>query len=72
MGLGKDGCNRVGGGFMIFLVFVVVVSDSVVGGFRFEGFVIGGDEDGGYEIKRVEVLGDNVGLDIIIVVWELC
>lgn len=68
VGLGKDGGDGVGGGFMVFLVFMVVVGDGVVGSFRFEGFVIGGDENGGYEIEGVEVLSDNVGLDVIIVV----
>jgi hypothetical protein len=39
-----------------------------VGSLRLEGLAIGGDEDGGHETERAEALGDNVGLDITIVV----
>jgi len=67
-GPGEDGGNGVGGGLVTLLVLTVVASDSAVGSLRLEGLAIGGDEDGGHETERAEALGDNVGLDITIVV----
>jgi hypothetical protein len=46
---GKDGRNGVGGGLVALLVLAVMAGDGAVGGFGFEGFAVGGDEDGGHE-----------------------
>jgi hypothetical protein len=52
-------------------MLTVVASDSTMGSLRLEGLAIGGDENGGHETKRAEALGDNVRLDITIVVYEM-
>lgn len=71
-GPGEDGGNGVGGGLVALLVLTVVASDGAVGSLGLEGLAIGGDEDRGHETKGAETLSDNVGLDITVVVWELC
>lgn len=67
-GPGEDGGNGVGGGLVTLLVLTVVAGDGAMGSLRLEGLAIGGDEDGGHETQRAEALGDNVGLDITVVV----
>lgn len=67
---GEDGGDRVGGGLVTLLVLTVVASDSTVGSLRLEGLAIGGDENGCHEAKRAEALGDNVRLDITVIVCE--
>lgn len=69
-GPGEDGSNGVGGGLVTLLVLTVVASDGAVGSLRLEGLAIGCDEDRGHETERAEALGDNVRLDITIVVWK--
>jgi hypothetical protein len=67
-GPGKDRCNGVSGGLLALLVLPVVASDSSVGGLRLESLTVGGDEDRGHETERSEALGNNVGLDVTVVV----
>jgi hypothetical protein len=45
-----------------------MAGDSAVRGFGFEGLAVGGDEDGGHEAEGTKSLGDNVGLDVTVVV----
>lgn len=42
--------------------------DSSVGGFRFDCFAIGADKDGCHESQRAESLGNDVRLDVAVVV----
>ena len=44
--------------------------DGAVRGFGLEGFAVRGDEDGGHEAEGAEALGDDVGLDVAVVVFE--
>ena len=67
-GPGEDGGNGVGGGLVALLVLAVVASDGTVGSLGLEGLAIGGDEDGGHETEGAEALGDDIGLNITIVV----
>ena len=69
-GPSEDGGNGVGRGLVALLVFTVVAGDGAVGGFRLERLAVGGDEDGGHETEGAEALGDDIGLDITIVVCE--
>lgn len=69
-GPGEDGGDRVGGGLAALLVLAVVAGDGAVGGLGLEGLAVGGDEDGGHEAEGAEALGDNVGLDVAVVVCE--
>lgn len=69
MCLGKDGSDGVGGGLFIMLVLVVVMGDSVVSSFCFNCFVIWGYQDRGYQVEGVEVLGNGVGLNVVIIVF---
>jgi hypothetical protein len=39
-----------------------------VGGFGLEGLAVGSDEDRGHETEGAEALGNDVGLDVSIVV----
>ena len=67
-GPGEDGGDGVGGGLVALLVLAVVAGDGAVGGLGLEGLAVGGDEDGGHETERAEALGDDVGLDVTVVV----
>ena len=67
-GPGEDGGDGVGGGLAALLVLAVVAGDGAVGGLGLEGLSVRGDEDGGHETQGAEALGDNVGLDVTIVV----
>jgi hypothetical protein len=49
-------------------VLAVVTGDCAVGGLSLEGLAIGRDEDGGHEAEGAETLGDNVGLNISVIV----
>ena len=66
---GEDGGDRVGGGGVALLVLAVMTSDGAVGGLRLDGLAIGSHENGGHETERAVSLGDNVGLDVAIVVF---
>jgi hypothetical protein len=65
---GVDGGDGVGGRFAALLVLAVVAGDGAVGGFSFEGLAVGGNEDGGHEAEGAETLGDDVGLDVTVIV----
>ena len=67
---GVDGGDGVGRCLVALLVLAVVARDGAVGGLGLEGLAIGGDEDRGHEAEGAEALGDNVGLDVSIVVWS--
>lgn len=69
-GPGEDGGDGVGRRLVALLVLTVVTSDGAVGSLRLECLAVGGDEDRGHETQRAEALGDNVGLDVTIVVWK--
>ena len=65
---GKDGGNGVGGGLVALLVFAEVAGDGAVRGFGFECLAVRGDESGGHKAEGAETLGNDVGLDVSIVV----
>lgn len=67
-GPGEDGSNGVGRGLAALLVFTVVASDGAVGGLRLEGLAVRSNESRGHQTEGAEALGDDVGLDIPIVV----
>ena len=67
-GPGKDGGDWVGGGLVALLVLTVVAGDGAVGGFGLEGLSVWRNEDRGHEAERAKALGDDVGLNISIVV----
>lgn len=69
-GPGEDGGDGVGGRLAALLVLAVVAGDGAVGGLGLEGLAIGGDEDRGHKAEGAEALGDNVGLDVAVVVCE--
>jgi hypothetical protein len=52
-------------------VLTEVAGDGAVGGLGLERLAVGSDEDGGHETEGAEALGDNVGLDVTIVVWSM-
>lgn len=66
---GKDGGDRVGARLAALLVLAVVPRDGAVGGLGLERLAVGGDEDRGHEAQGAEALGDNVGLDVAVVVY---
>lgn len=70
-GPGKDGGNGVGRGLVALLMLTVVASDSTVGGLRLEGLAIGGNEDRGHETERAKALGDNIRLNVTVVVYGM-
>ena len=49
-------------------MLAVVASDSTMSGFGLKGAAIRCDEDGRHEAEGTEALGDDVGLDITVVV----
>ena len=51
-------------------MLAVMAGDGAVGGFGFEGFAVGGDEDRGHESQGSKTLGYYVGLDISVIIWE--
>lgn len=67
-GPGKDGRNRVGRGLSSLLVDTVVAGDGTVGSLGLDGLAVRGDEHGSHQAERAVTLGDNVGLDITVVV----
>lgn len=69
-GPGEDGGDGVGGGLAALLVLTVVAGDGAVGGFGLKGLAVRGDEDRGHEAEGAKALGDNVGLDVTVVVYE--
>ena len=50
-------------------MLAVVARDGAVGGLGLEGLAIRGDEDRGHEAEGAEALGDDVGLDVTVVVY---
>lgn len=68
---GEDGGDRVGGCLVALLVLAVMAGDGSVGGFGLESLAVGGDEDAGHEAEGAETLGDDVGLDVAVVVWSM-
>jgi hypothetical protein len=66
---GVDGGDGVGGGLAALLVLAEVAGNGAMGGLSFEGLAIWRDEDGGHEAERPEALGNDVGLDVTVVVW---
>lgn len=69
-GPGKDRGNGIGGGLTALLVLTVVAGDRAVGSLGLEGRTVRGGKSGGHETERAEALGDNVGLNITVVVWN--
>lgn len=69
-GPGEDGGDWVGGGLVALLVLTVVAGDGSVGGLRLKGLSVWGNEDGGHKAEGAEALGNDIGLDITIVVWN--
>lgn len=67
-GPGEDGGNRVGRGLTALLVLAVVASDGTVGSLGLESQTVRGGEGRGHQTQRAETLGDNVGLDVTVVV----
>ena len=51
-------------------MLAVVTGDGSMGGLGFKRLAIRGDEHGGHEAERPEPLGDNVGLNVSIVVFH--
>ena len=68
-GPGEDGGNGVGGGLAALLVLAVVTGHGTVGSLRLESLASRGDQGRGHQTKGAETLGDNVGLDITVVVY---
>jgi hypothetical protein len=66
---GVDGGNGVGRRLVALLVLAVVARDGAVGGLGLEGLAVGGDEDRGHKPERAEALGDDVRLDVTVVVY---
>lgn len=58
----------VGGGFFSFLMFSVMSSNCSMGSFRFQN-IIAIDTDTGHHTKGSEALGDDVGLNIPVIVF---
>lgn len=50
------------------LVLAVVASDRAVRGLRLDGLSVRGDQHGGHQTERAVALGDDIGLDITVVV----
>ena len=69
-GPGENGGNGVGGGLAALLVLAVVTGHGAVGSLGLEGLAGGGDEGGGHQTEGAEALGDDVGLDITVVVLQ--
>ena len=69
-GPGEDRGNGVGGGLIALLVFTVVTSDGSVGGLGLEGLAVRGGESGSHQTKGSEALGDDIRLNITIVVCK--
>lgn len=67
-GPGEDGGDWVGGGWVALLVLAEMASDGTVGSLSFESLSVWGDKDGGHKTERAETLGDDVGLNVTIVV----
>jgi hypothetical protein len=65
----KNGSNRVGARFLALLPSTPMASDCAVSSFSFHGFAVGHDKDRSHETQRAVALGDNVGLDITVVVF---
>jgi hypothetical protein len=68
---GEDGSNGIGRCGVALLVLAEVTSDGTVSGLRLECLAIGGNEDRSHQTQTAETLGDNVGLNITIVVYLL-
>jgi hypothetical protein len=51
------------------LVLSIVTGYSPMSGFGFKSFTVRGDEDGGHEAKGAEALGDDVGLDVSVIIY---
>lgn len=67
-GPGEDRGNGVGGGLVTLLVLAVVTGDGSVGGLGLVGIAVGGSQGRGHQTERAEALGDDIGLDITVVV----
>jgi hypothetical protein len=68
---GVDGSNGVGRCLVALLVLAEVAGDGAVGGLGLERLAVGGDENRGHETEGAEALGDNVGLDVTVVVCSV-
>ena len=66
----KNGGNGVSRGFFACLVASVVSGDGTVGGLGFKRLSIWGDEDRSHQAKGAKTLGDDVGLDVTVVILE--
>jgi hypothetical protein len=66
---GVDGGDGVGRCLVALLVLAVVARDGTVGGLGLEGLAVGGDEDRSHKAERAEALGDDVRLDVTVVVY---
>jgi hypothetical protein len=51
------------------LVLSIMTGYGSMSGFGFKSFAVGGDEDGCHEAQGAEALGDDVGLDVSVVVY---
>lgn len=67
-GPGEDGSNGVGRGLAALLVLAVVTGDGAVGGLRLEGLAVRSNESRGHQTEGAEALGNNIGLDVTVVV----
>ena len=67
-GPSKDGRNGVGRRGVSLLVLAEMPSNGTVSGFCLERLAVRCNQHGGHKTKTAKALGDNVGLDITIVV----
>lgn len=65
---GENGSNGVGRGLAALLVLAVVAGDGAVGGLSLEGLAVRSNESRGHQTEGAETLGNNIGLDITVVV----
>lgn len=66
----EDRGNRVRRRLAALLVLAVVARDGAVGGFGLKRGTVGGGQDGGHEAERAKALGDDVRLDVAVVVYQ--
>jgi hypothetical protein len=69
-GPGKDGSDGVGGGLAALLVLAVVAGNGTVSGLGLERLAVRGDKSRGHETEGAKALGNDIGLDITIVVYQ--
>jgi len=66
---GKDRCDRVGRCWVALLVLTEMASDCTVCGLGLERFSIWCDENRSHQTQTTKTLGDNVGLDITVIIY---